>query len=168
MAVHARHGQPRLRARRFAPKLGFAPRRLWDAASATSARWVAPRKQRISFQYDAAHDIVIATPRWTIKTEEDVRTWYAQYEAYLKRFRRVIDFIVVLDDFKVATTIGPFWGACRERASIILRKAEGQISGSNIRAFGYLILGAKPALSQRTVNEAAAVADYVNANILTK
>lgn len=46
----------------------------------------------------------------------------------------------------------------------LVNKAESTISSSNIRAFGYL--GDKPALSQRTVNEAAAVADWVNANLL--
>lgn len=40
---------------------------------------------------------------------------------------------------------------------------EGVLGGENVRAFGYL--GNKPAIAQRTINETAAVTDWVNANV---
>jgi len=70
---------------------------------------------RIDFHYDVKNDIVIATPHWHLQTDEDVRSWFAQYEAYLKPFGRKMDFIVVLDDFEIATTIGSFWGHYRAK-----------------------------------------------------
>lgn len=39
---------------------------------------------------------------------------------------------------------------------------QGAIHGENIRAFGYV--NAQPAIAQRTINESAAVTDWVNAN----
>lgn len=40
---------------------------------------------------------------------------------------------------------------------------EGLVGGENVRAFGWL--RDKPAIAQRTINEAAAVTDWVNANV---
>ncbi len=70
---------------------------------------------RIDFRYDQATDIVIATPHWHIETEQDVRTWYEQYVAYMKRFNRKMDFVVVLDDFRIKPSVGALWGEHRAR-----------------------------------------------------
>ncbi len=72
-------------------------------------------KGRIDFRYDATNDIVIASPRWSIQTEEDVQVWSGQYETYFTRFSRKMDFIVVLDEFEVATAVGSHWGVYRAK-----------------------------------------------------
>ncbi|MBV9947714.1 MAG: hypothetical protein JOZ69_12745 [Myxococcales bacterium] len=72
-------------------------------------------KGRIDFRYDGVNDIVIATPHWNIETQEDVVTWFGQYEAYMRQFNRRLDFIVVLDDFRIGAGIGPFWGEYRAK-----------------------------------------------------
>lgn len=53
----------------------------------------------IEFEYDVARDVVIATPHWRIETEDDVRAWYAQYEAYFEPLGRRVDVVFVLDHF---------------------------------------------------------------------
>ena len=55
----------------------------------------------IDFQYDASKDIVIATPKWRIVTQEDCETWFHQWDSYLARYRRKVDCVVVLNDFHV-------------------------------------------------------------------
>ncbi len=70
---------------------------------------------RIDFRYDAEAQVVIATPHWKITTQADVLEWYGQYEASMKRFDRKMDMIVVLDDFEIGPSIGPFWGEYRAR-----------------------------------------------------
>lgn len=69
----------------------------------------------IDFEYDAARDVVIATPRWQLETEDDVRAWYAQYEAYFEPLGRRMDVVFVLDDFDIRPAIGVFWGEHRAR-----------------------------------------------------
>jgi hypothetical protein len=70
----------------------------------------------IRFEYDAEHDLVIATPFWTIVTEEDCRLWHRQWVSYLEPHGRKLDCIMVLDEFRVAPEIAPVWG--RYRAEI--------------------------------------------------
>jgi hypothetical protein len=70
---------------------------------------------RIDFRYDAENEIVIATPHWKIMTRDDVLEWYGQYEAYMMRFDRKVDFVVVLDDFEIGAGIGAFWGEYRAK-----------------------------------------------------
>jgi hypothetical protein len=72
-------------------------------------------KGTIDFKYDSENDIVIATPHWNIETKEDVLTWFGQYEAYMKQFHRKLDFIVVLDDFRIGPSIGVLWGEYRAK-----------------------------------------------------
>ena len=72
-------------------------------------------KGHIEFVYDRANDVVIATPHWTIETKEDVLVWYNQYESYLNRFGRKMDFVAVLDDFKIGPAIGVAWGEYRAK-----------------------------------------------------
>ncbi len=72
-------------------------------------------KGRIDFRYDVTHEIVVATPHWSLESDEDIETWFAQYATYFARFGRRMDFIAVLDDFRVATAIGSRWGDYRAR-----------------------------------------------------
>src|SRR5579859_1178185 len=72
-------------------------------------------KGTIEFKYDHANDIVIAIPHWQIDTREHVLSWYNQYEAYMKRWNRKMDFIVVLDDFVIGPAIGSVWGEYRAK-----------------------------------------------------
>ena len=72
----------------------------------------------IDFQYDAARDIIIATPKWHLVTKEDCETWYAQWDKYLSRFRRKVDCVVLLSDFHVDPAIAPAWGEYRAKLNI--------------------------------------------------
>jgi hypothetical protein len=74
-----------------------------------------PTPNRTEFRYDPVTDIVVATPHWRIETSADVVTWFAQFESYLVRFHRRMDFIVVLDDFEIAPQIAIEWGEVRAR-----------------------------------------------------
>jgi hypothetical protein len=69
----------------------------------------------IDFHYDEENDLVIATPHWKIAAEADAIAWYGQYERYMKRFGRKMDFVVVLDDFEVHPSIGAKWGEYRAK-----------------------------------------------------
>ncbi|MBL9008754.1 MAG: hypothetical protein JNJ46_31130 [Myxococcales bacterium] len=70
----------------------------------------------IDFLYDAANDIVIANLHWNIETEEDVKTWYRQYETYFEaHFNRRVDIIFVHNDFQIKTSIAVLWGEYRAR-----------------------------------------------------
>jgi hypothetical protein len=68
---------------------------------------------QIQFQHDAEHDVVIATPVWSIVTEEDCRAWHKQWVDYLEPQGRKLDCIMVLDDFRVAPEIAAVWGKYR-------------------------------------------------------
>lgn len=94
---------------RPSPKVGEHSRQI--PSTTRAAEPVA--RGRIVFRYDAENDIVIATPFWKLQTEDDARAWYRQYETYMKRFRRKMDFIVVLDELDVGQAIGPYWGDLR-------------------------------------------------------
>ena len=72
-------------------------------------------KGTVTFAYDRANDVVVATPRWHLETEADVLACYRRYESYLKIFTRKMDLIVVLDDFTISPTIGVVWGEYRAR-----------------------------------------------------
>lgn len=69
----------------------------------------------IDFKYDAAQDIVIATPKWKITTKEDCETWFEQWSRYLSKFGRKVDCVVVLTDFHVSAEIASAWGEYRAR-----------------------------------------------------
>jgi hypothetical protein len=69
----------------------------------------------IDFTYDAARDLVIARPVWTIATLEDCEVWHKQWSDYLSRFGRKMDCIIVLDDFHVEQPIATLWGEYRAR-----------------------------------------------------
>ena len=69
----------------------------------------------IEFEYDVARDVVIATPHWRIETEDDVRAWYAQYEAYFEPLVRRVDVVFVLDHFDLRPALGVLWGEYRAR-----------------------------------------------------
>jgi hypothetical protein len=67
----------------------------------------------IEFMHDEDNDIVVATPKWHIETEEDCKVWYKQWETYLQKFGRKMDCIMLLSDFKVDAGIGAAWGRYR-------------------------------------------------------
>lgn len=69
---------------------------------------------RIEFQFDRAHRIVIARPRWTITTEADCARWYHEYESYFSGLGKgPFDVIFVLDEFTVAPDVLSTWGKYR-------------------------------------------------------
>jgi len=69
----------------------------------------------IQFDYDGRNDIVVATPRWHIRTREDCEIWYHQWVDYLATFGRRVDCVMVLDDFHVEPEIATVWGEYRAR-----------------------------------------------------
>jgi len=73
---------------------------------------------KIDFQYDAAKDIVLATPHWRLATKEDCERWFDQWDGYLSKFKRKVDCVVVLDDFHVDPAIAPAWGQYRAKLNI--------------------------------------------------
>ena len=70
-------------------------------------------KGRIHFRYDPDEDIVVATPEWRIKTEQDCDDWRRHWEGFLEPFGRKMDCIMVLDKFHVAAGIADAWGLRR-------------------------------------------------------
>jgi hypothetical protein len=72
----------------------------------------------IDFKYDAASDIVIATPKWKIVTKEDCQVWFNQWASYLSRYKRKVDCVVMLDDFHVDPSIASAWGEYRAKLNI--------------------------------------------------
>lgn len=69
----------------------------------------------MKFNYDSVNDVVIGIPQWKIETREDALEWYRQWEAFMSKFNRKMDIVVILDNFEVATAVGPFWGEIRAR-----------------------------------------------------
>jgi hypothetical protein len=69
----------------------------------------------MKFQYDSVNDVVIGIPSWKIETREDAEEWYRQWEVYMSTFHRKMDVVVLLDNFEVATAVGPYWGEFRAR-----------------------------------------------------
>jgi hypothetical protein len=73
---------------------------------------------RIDFQYDAATDIVIATPHWRLSTKEDCEVWYDQWDGHMSKYRRKMDCVVLLHDFHVDAAIASVWGEYRAKLNI--------------------------------------------------
>lgn len=69
----------------------------------------------IEFVHDTKTDIVIATPKWKIETEDDCRNWYNEWVSYLSTFSRKVDCIIILDDFSVGSEANAEWGAYRAK-----------------------------------------------------
>ena len=70
---------------------------------------------KIGFTYDAANDIVVAVPKWTIESKEDCEVWFGEWAAYLSKFGRKVDCVVVLNDFHIDARIAGQWGEYRAR-----------------------------------------------------
>jgi hypothetical protein len=69
----------------------------------------------IDFRHDDTDDILIATPRWTIRTREDCEAWYEQWVRQFSRYGRRMDCVMVLDEFHVDPEIAAVWGGYRAR-----------------------------------------------------
>ena len=69
----------------------------------------------IDFTYDQANDVVIAVPKWTISSREDCEAWFHQWEAYLLKYGRKVDCVVVLDAFHIDASIASVWGEYRAK-----------------------------------------------------
>jgi hypothetical protein len=69
----------------------------------------------IEFRYDLVNDIVIATPRCTLRTREDVLAWHQEWKQGLRQFtlEHKPDVIIVLDEFHVVDAALPLWGEYR-------------------------------------------------------
>jgi hypothetical protein len=70
---------------------------------------------RIGFTYDAVNDIVVAVPKWIIESQEDCEVWFDEWAAYLSKFGRKVDCVVVLNDFRIDARIASQWGEYRAR-----------------------------------------------------
>jgi hypothetical protein len=73
-------------------------------------------KGRIRFKYDPHDDVVVATPEWSIETEQDCEVWRQQWVDFLEPYGRKMDCVMVLDHFHVAAGIAAAWG--KHRAEI--------------------------------------------------
>jgi hypothetical protein len=84
-------------------------------------RWPAPADEgrtmpgTIDFRYDAATDIIVATPKWRLATKEDCEEWFSKWDSYLSKFHRKVDCVVVLNDFHVDPQIASAWGEYRAK-----------------------------------------------------
>jgi len=67
----------------------------------------------MKFSYDVVNDVVIGLPNWKVESKEDVMEWTRQWDVYMGRFNKKMDVVVVLDNFEVATSVGPLWGEAR-------------------------------------------------------
>ena len=70
---------------------------------------------KIDFTYDKVNDIVVATPRWRIVTEQDCNVWLDEWAGHLSTYGRKVDCVVVLNDFHVDAGIASHWGEYRAR-----------------------------------------------------
>jgi len=70
---------------------------------------------KIDFTYDKANDIVVAVPKWTIASQQDCEVWFNEWAAYLSKYGRKVDCIVVLHDFHVDARIASEWGEYRAK-----------------------------------------------------
>jgi len=70
---------------------------------------------RIEFTYDAANDIVLAVPKWTIRSEQDCEVWFNEWAAHLSKYGHKVDCVVVLDDFHIDAGIAGEWGEYRAK-----------------------------------------------------
>lgn len=86
---------------------------------------------KIDFRYDSDNDIVIAVPHWKIETPEDVVEWFGQYERYMTKFNRKMDFVVVLDDFEIGPKIGVLWGEYRAKVHQLYTRFSYRVHSSN-------------------------------------
>jgi len=74
--------------------------------------------QTIHFEYIEKLNVVVATPVWELKTEEDVRTWFRQYETFYEaHFDEPVDTIFDLSYFHVGPGIGPKFGEYRAKVA---------------------------------------------------
>jgi hypothetical protein len=69
----------------------------------------------ISFDHDKINDIIIAKPNWLIETNEECEIWFQQWHEYLSKFKKKVDIVVILDNFKVAASIAEKWGEYRAK-----------------------------------------------------
>jgi hypothetical protein len=72
-----------------ASKEGSGPSIIWRAVRRSAKRRACPAT--IEFVHDQANDLLIATPRWRISTQEDCEVWYRQWVDYLTPFARRMD-----------------------------------------------------------------------------
>ncbi len=72
-------------------------------------------KGTVQFRYDAVNDVVIATVRWRIETEEELQAWYGLWCTYMQQFGRKMDCILVVDELSLGPKIGARWGEYRAK-----------------------------------------------------
>ena len=69
----------------------------------------------MKFEHDKVNDIYVATPNWNIETKEDCEKWYKQWYDYLSKIGKKVDMVVILDNFKVASSVAAEWGEYRAK-----------------------------------------------------
>jgi hypothetical protein len=70
---------------------------------------------KIQFTHDKANDIVVATPNWTIASQQDCEDWFNEWATYLSGYGGKVDCVVVLDNFHVDAQIAADWGEYRAK-----------------------------------------------------
>ena len=90
---------------------------------------------RIDFRYDAADDIVFATPHWHIETLQDVLAWYQQYVRYFEATfaGRKVDLVLELADFRISPSIAKDWGEHRARMTMTYTRFSCRVAARDIQ-----------------------------------
>ena len=69
---------------------------------------------KITFQFRAEHDVLVAVVDWRIDSEDDLKPWYDAYADYFRaHFRRKVDVIFDLTRFHLSPRIARRFGEVR-------------------------------------------------------
>jgi hypothetical protein len=119
---------------------------------------------KIDFRYDAAEDIVFATPHWHIETIQDVLAWYQQYVRYFESTfaGRKVDLVLDLADFRISPSIAREWGEYRARLNSTHTRFSWRVSADPRVRLHVLTSGARHGAGKQT-DEAATLEDAVAA-----
>ena len=103
----------------------------------------AMQPQRTHFEYLEKLDVVVATPVWELDTEEDVLSWFQQYEDYYKgNFDKPVDTIFDLSYFHVGSGMGPKFGEYRAKFAKLYTGRTYRCHNDNERVKTYMYTSA--------------------------
>jgi len=71
--------------------------------------------QKIEVEFDSRNDLLIARPKWDLKTRADVQAWHKNWIDVLAPYAKDKrpDVVVVLDEFRVSGEAIKIWGEYR-------------------------------------------------------
>jgi hypothetical protein len=121
------------------------------ASRKTKDRGIHEGQGRIRFAYRALYDVVIATVDWALNTEEDVLTWYEEYQRYFtSTFDRKVDVIFELANFTVSPKIAALFGEYRAK---MLREFTGLTYRVHLSTTARTLMYTSSALTGAPANE---------------